>query len=125
MIDVLLVEHDAHLQEVLQDRLRTYPFMKFDVHTVDSGEEALTLAIQKPPQMVFLDALAAGSMNGYEVARRLRSHPETHAVKIVILSTLDDRTNETMALHAGADVYLVKQASVQQLHAALDTLLVG
>ncbi|MBZ0305915.1 MAG: response regulator [Anaerolineae bacterium] len=123
MIDLLLVEHDTHLQAVLQDRLRTYPFMKFDVHTVDSGEEALLMAIQKPPQVVFLDALAAGSLNGYEVARRLRSHPETQAVKIVILSALDDRTNETMALHAGADAYLVKQASVQQIHAALDTLL--
>lgn len=123
MIDVLIVEHDAQLQKILQDRLKAYPFMKFDIHVAENAEDALYQAVRKPPQVVVLDAVTEGEINGYEATRRLRNHPNTHAVKILLMSVLDDQMNETMALRAGADAYLVKNASTQKLHEALDTML--
>lgn len=125
MIDVLIVEHDAQLQAALQAQLKAYPFMKFDIHTARNAEEAMLLTDQKPPQMVVLDALTGSDMNGYDVARWMRSHPDCEGTKILLVSALDDSLNETMALRAGADAYLVKNAPAQKLHDMLNQLLVG
>lgn len=91
MIDVLIVEHDADSRELLQARLKAYPYMKFDIHTARSAEEALYFAA---PQVVVLDT----STNG--VAEQLQANWQ--GVKILPTASV----NEPTALHQALDVIL-------------------
>jgi PAS domain S-box-containing protein len=94
-------------------------------HTVavaSSGQAGLEAALAAPPDVVLLDVMMPG-MDGYEVCRRLRADPRTHALPIVILTALHDRTDKIRALEAGADEFLSKPVDRAELLARVGSLL--
>jgi DNA-binding NarL/FixJ family response regulator len=87
-----------------------------------SGAEALRVLSDAAPDVVLLDLRLPGA-DGIEVARRLRR--VAPAVRIVILTVHDDAARVTRALEAGADGYLLKSASLDELAAAIRRVLRG
>ena len=86
-----------------------------------NGEEALRIAAQERPDIVFLDVMMPG-MDGYEVCRRLRADPALCAIPILMLTTLDDRSSRLKGLEAGADDFLNKPVDSTELRTRVRTI---
>lgn len=84
---------------------------KFKVTTASRGEEGLTLAATTEPDLVILD-LGLPDMDGVEVCTRLR---EWTQIPIIILSVRDSERDKVAALDMGADDYLTKPFSIEEL----------
>jgi signal transduction histidine kinase/ActR/RegA family two-component response regulator len=83
---------------------------------------ALDLARQHHPDLILLD-VHLPDMNGGEVIRRLRAHPATAAIPVVILSADATRRHIDDLLAAGADAYLTKPIRVRELLQTIDDVL--
>ena len=93
-----------------------------DARAAFGGQEALDLALSFRPDVVFLDIGLPG-MNGYEVARRLLTYPETASAKLIALTgwgTEDDIRKSKMA---GFHAHLTKPVDPEAVEALLVTLL--
>jgi DNA-binding NarL/FixJ family response regulator len=90
--------------------------------TASDGEEALALAAEHDPDVVLMD-LRMPRMDGIEATSRLReSHP---GVRVIALTTYADDESVLGALRAGARGYLTKDASSQDIRAAILTVAAG
>ncbi|EYF01662.1 response regulator transcription factor [Chondromyces apiculatus] len=79
-----------------------------EVTGVRTGAEAIELALKEPYDVVLLDLMLPGTMDGFEVCTRLRSDPVTKGLPIVIISALDDKESRERATLAGATAYHAK-----------------
>jgi len=113
--DVLVVDDDEDAAQTLAWRLERWGH---DVRIAHDGPEALALASESLPELIFLD-LGLPQMNGFEVARRLRALPGGDAPSIVILSGYGQVEDRKRSTEAGADAHLTKPASSEELRAAL------
>src|SRR5262245_25791850 len=98
---VLLVEDDASMREFLQSFLTGYGFRLTEA---TSGQLALQLAAEEPPDLVLLDLRLPG-MDGEEVLKKLR---EWYYGPIIVLSCLNQDDLKIFALDNGANDYLTK-----------------
>lgn len=95
----------------------------YDVLTAQRGEEAVQLAKREKPDLILMDVMMPGGIDGYEACRRLKAMPETKHIPVVILTTLDDRDNKLRGLQAGAEEFLTKPIDDIQLMARVKSLL--
>jgi PAS domain S-box-containing protein len=94
----------------------------FRVREAATGSEALRLAAEKP-DLVVLD-VNLPDMNGFEVCRRIKSHPATTSIPVLHISAMFVRSQDKMhGLEAGADGYLVKPVEPQEMLAQVKALL--
>ncbi len=89
-----------------------------DVRTAHDGPTALNAALEYVPDVVFLD-IGLPLMNGYEVAKRIRQHPDMKSVVLVALTGYGQDTDRLASLQAGFDHHLVKPAQLEQLQQIL------
>lgn len=95
----------------------------YEVIFAQRGEEAVQLAKRARPDLILLDVMMPGGIDGYEACRRLKAQPETSHIPVVILTTLDDRDNKVRGLQAGAEEFLTKPIDDVQLMARVKSLL--
>ncbi len=95
----------------------------YDVLTAQRGEEAVQLARREKPDLILMDVMMPGGIDGYEACRRLKALPETRHIPVVILTTLDDRDNKVRGLQAGAEEFLPKPIDDVQLMARVKSLI--
>lgn len=95
----------------------------YDVLTAQRGEEGVQLAKREKPDLILMDVMMPGGIDGYEACRRLKAMPETRHIPVVILTTLDDRDNKLRGLQAGAEEFLTKPIDDVQLMARVKSLL--
>ena len=79
----------------------------YDTRTAFDGPSALTAAAQYQPHVVFLDIGLPG-MNGYEVARRLRTNPDLKAAHLIALTGWGTEEDQRKSRDAGFDAHLTK-----------------
>jgi two-component system cell cycle response regulator len=79
----------------------------FEVVTASSGPEAIEICDRGNCDIVLLDVMMPG-MDGFEVARRLKSNPATHHIPIIMVTALDQPADRVRGLEAGADDFLTK-----------------
>jgi two-component system, cell cycle response regulator len=94
----------------------------YEVLTARRGEEAVQLAKRERPDLVLLDVMMPGGIDGYEACRRIKAQPETRHVPVVIITTLDDRDSRVRGLQAGAEEFLTKPIDDVQLMARVKSL---
>jgi two-component system, OmpR family, KDP operon response regulator KdpE len=109
---VLIVEDEPALLRALQINLRA---RGYEVTTSTTGEDALVEAARHPPHAVLLD-LGLPDVDGTEVIRRLRGWS---AVPVIVLSGRAGSGDKIGALDAGADDYVTKPFSMEELLARL------
>ncbi|MGH6949954.1 MAG: PleD family two-component system response regulator [Vitreimonas sp.] len=95
----------------------------YDVLTTSRGEEAVQLARRENPDLILMDVMMPGGIDGYEACRRLKAQAETRHIPVIILTTLDDRDNKLRGLQAGAEEFLTKPIDDVQLMARVKSLL--
>ncbi|MFD9485904.1 response regulator transcription factor [Streptomyces sp. NPDC059991] len=112
MTRVLVVEDEPQLVRALEINLRA---RRYDVDAAPDGESALTLAAANPPDAVLLD-LGLPDMDGIDVMRTLRRWSRAPILVVSARSTSDEKVE---ALDAGADDYITKPFSMDELVARL------
>lgn len=98
---ILIVEDEADIADVLESYLRRD---NFQTQRAGGGERALQLYQQLKPDLVLLDIRLPG-LNGMEVLREIRKHGDT---PIIMVTAMADDMDKLVALHVGADDYVVK-----------------
>jgi DNA-binding response OmpR family regulator len=86
------------------------------VDVAGSGDQALKMAADLPPDLIILD-LNLPVLNGLEVCRLLRSRPATARVPIIMLTARTSEGDRVIGLDAGADDYVTKPFSLRELSA--------
>jgi two-component system phosphate regulon response regulator PhoB len=116
---VLIVEDEEDIRELL-----SYTLIRegYQVATVSSGEEALTVAEAKPPDLVILDLMLPG-LDGLTVCRKLRANPQTDAVGIIMLTAKGEEGDIITGLNTGANDYITKPFSRNVLLARVRAVL--
>jgi two-component system KDP operon response regulator KdpE len=109
---VLIVDDEPAMIRALRINLRV---RKYDVTTSATGREALAEASRRPPDAVILD-LGLPDVDGIEVIRRLRDWSQA---PVIVLSGRTGPGDKIAALDAGADDYVTKPFSMEELLARL------
>ena len=109
---ILVVEDDAPVRNLMITTLKTHDYKYL---TAPTGREAVMLASSHNPDVVFLD-LGLPDMDGIDVIRQIRSWSN---MPIIVISARSEDEDKITALDAGADDYLTKPFSVEELLARL------
>ncbi len=108
-----------------QDSTRTFAMLlTLWGHTVEvahDGEEALRTAESFKPDVALLD-IGMPRMDGYEVARRIRSGPDGNRIKLVAVTGWDREEDRLRAAEAGFDRHLVKPVKPDLLRDVVQTI---
>jgi len=95
----------------------------YDVLTASRGEEAVQLAKRERPDLILMDVMMPGGIDGFEACRRLKAQPETRHIPVVICTTLDDQESRNRGLQAGAEDFVTKPIDDVHLIARAKSLL--
>lgn len=109
---ILVVEDDVPVRNLITTTLKAHDYRFL---TAPSGEAALLEASSHNPQIILLD-LGLPDMDGVEVIEKVRSWSN---MPIIVISARSEDTDKIQALDAGADDYLTKPFSVEELLARL------
>lgn len=116
---VLIVEDEPAQLEVLTYNLSAEGFRL--AHASD-GEEALLITDELQPDLIILDWMLP-NVSGIEVCRRLRARPKTKNIPIMMLTARGEEADRVRGLETGADDYIVKPYSVNELIARVRAML--
>ncbi|MCK4374197.1 MAG: SpoIIE family protein phosphatase [Candidatus Brocadiae bacterium] len=114
---VLIIEDDATMRRALRDN---FEFKGYSVTTADDGEEGLQAALHGGPDLILLDIMLP-KLNGYEVCRRLRS--EGVDTPVIMVTAKGQEPDLLLGLEVGADDYVTKPFSIEELLARAEALL--
>jgi len=109
---ILVVEDDKAIRKLITTTLETQEYL---YHTAETGNESLFEAVSKQPDIIILD-LGLPDMDGVEIIRKVREWSNT---PIIVVSARSEDKDKIDALDAGADDYLTKPFSVEELLARL------
>ena len=94
----------------------------FRVSTAGNGSDALKAAREERPDIVILDLMLPG-ISGYDILAELRKHEETREVGVILLTAKREEPDRIRGLSLGADDYLTKPFSPQELSLRVSGLL--
>jgi two-component system alkaline phosphatase synthesis response regulator PhoP len=117
--DILIIDDDQDVAVLLKTELAKHHYR---VRVASDGLTGLAEAQRRPPALIILDLLLP-VLNGWEVCRSLKHHPNTHAVPLMILTALTTEEDRVKGLELGADAYLTKPFSLKELMARMRALL--
>jgi len=116
---ILVAEDEQDVRELITYRLTRSGFTVIEAHT---GEEALKLAADDPPDLALLDIMMPG-LNGYEVTRRMRAAAATRQVPVIFLTARVQEVDLHQGFRAGADDYIKKPFNPDELVARVRAVL--
>lgn len=118
---ILVVDDEPHIVMMLEARLRKNGF---EVTTAASGAEAMAQVKQDRPDLIVLDVMMP-VMSGFEVCRLLKENPATKAIPVILLTAKSTERDQTLGISAGADAYVTKPYTPEELLGQIKELLEG
>lgn len=116
---ILVVDDDPDNRGLIRFILKKAGYEVLEAY---NGTKGIEIAHKEVPDMILLD-LAMPEMDGWEVARRLKTDPETEQIKIIALTVRTLAEDRRQAIEAGVDGYLTKPISVNSFIDDVDRLL--
>lgn len=116
---ILVVEDSATQREMMAEFLKGNDFQ---VTVASNGLEALERVQDTSPDVVLLDVLMP-QMNGYEVCRRLKSNPKTHAIPVIMCSAKITEVDRYWGMKTGADAYIGKPFKQKEMIDTIERLI--
>ncbi len=118
-LKMLIVEDEEALLDLLK-----FNFNKegYKIDTATDGETALEKILHKPPDIIILDWMLP-ELSGIELCRRIRKHKEHKNIPIIMLTAKGEEEDKLRGLEIGADDYITKPFSVNELVARVKAVL--
>lgn len=116
---ILIVEDQAEIRELIR---LTLELDDWDIHEAHDGPTGLDLAKRVQPDVVLLDVMMPGGMDGFTVCERLRADSSQKRASVVMLTALGRSDDRTRGMAAGADAYLAKPFSPRNLLQVIERL---
>ena len=117
---ILVVDDEPQIVELVSDYLKQAGFR---VVTACDDQMALTLARHERPDLVVLDLMLPGGMDGLDVCRSLRRDPALADVPIIMLTARTEEADRLIGLELGADDYVTKPFSPREVVARVRAVL--
>jgi two-component system phosphate regulon response regulator PhoB len=108
---VLVVDDDAGFRAYVKAALEP---ASYRVIEGTSGPDAVDVALRERPDAILLDWRMPGQ-SGITACRNLRAEATLEGVRIAMITGLDDERDRTLARHAGADAFLIKDGDPDML----------
>jgi diguanylate cyclase (GGDEF)-like protein len=110
---VLIVDDDPLMRRIVSQSLDRDAY---DLVEAESGRSGIDCALEQRTDLILLDVMMP-EMDGFEVIRRLRSHPMTQGIPIIILTALGEMNEKVYGMQIGADDYITKPFDPRELRA--------
>jgi DNA-binding response OmpR family regulator len=118
---VLIVDDEVNIVAALEFLLQR---SGYEVMVAQNGAEALERIESFGPDLVLLDVMMP-RISGYEVCRRMRERPDWKHIKIIMLSAKGREAEVSKGVSLGADLYITKPFSNNELVGKIGELLAG
>jgi DNA-binding response OmpR family regulator len=116
---ILIADDDPDILALVSFRLER---AGYDVVQARNGEEAVEVALARRPDLAVLDVMMP-RIDGYEATRRLREHEETRRIPVILLTARVQEEDIARGFEAGADDYVKKPFSPQELGSRVQAVL--
>ena len=120
MIKILIADDHFEIRELLKETLNNG---NFEVLFTESGTKAVKIANKIHPEIIIMDIMMPGRINGLEAARIIKSTSECINTKIIILSAKGMDQDKINAIKAGASAFINKPFSPVKLLTKIENLL--
>ena len=117
-VKILIVEDVPNVSTVMKARLESFDYEVCAV--ANTGLKAVALALQHKPDLILMDILLEGDMNGIEAADQIGAHL---SVPIIFLSCLNDQEVLERAIHVNAYGYILKPYDSAELRFNIENAL--
>ena len=117
---VLIVEDQADIRKLIR---MTLEFEPYEIHEAANGTDGLRLAGEVMPDLILLDVMMPGELDGLQVCAQVRANPALRATRVVLLTARGQTQDRDAGEHAGADEYLIKPFSPLQLIETIERLM--
>ena len=109
---ILIVEDQPDIRKLIR---MTLEFGEYELLEADNGADGLNTAIAARPDLVLLDVMMPGELDGIQVCERIKSRPDLKHIKVVMLTARGQQTDLNAGDKAGANAYLTKPFSPLEL----------
>lgn len=109
--DILLVDDHEQNLELLEAYLES---LSGTVRMARDGAEALAMVQQRKPELILLDVMMP-KLSGFQVCRKLKDDPVTKGIKIIMVTALNEESDQARAVDSGADDFLSKPVNKVEL----------
>jgi len=116
---ILIIDDEDHILQMLRMNMKT---QGYDSITAYTGEEGLVLTRKEAPDLILLDVMLPG-IDGVETCRRLKDDPLTRRIPVIMLSAKSQGQDKIDGLLGGADDYITKPFSLQELFLRINAAL--
>jgi DNA-binding response OmpR family regulator len=116
---ILIADDDPDILALVSFRLER---AGYEVVQARNGEEAVQVALARRPDLAVLDVMMP-LIDGYEATRRLRQHEETSRMPVILLTARVQEEDIARGFDAGADDYVKKPFSPQELGSRVQAVL--
>ncbi len=108
MKKILIVDDQREVRELVEITLRSSGYQIFQAK---NGRDAIDIVKAFKPNVVIMDIMMPGELDGLEATRILKRNPDTKSVKIIMLTAKGQSTDFDKGFEAGADGYFTKPFS--------------
>lgn len=116
---ILIVEDQADIRRLIRWALEDG---NYTLHEAANGSLAMQLLPVLAPDLVLLDVMMPGELDGYEVCRLIRANPALAKTQVVMITAQARQADQELAMAAGADAFLAKPFSPARLVELIEEL---
>lgn len=119
MKKILIVDDEEKVRKLVEVTLSVGDV---EILHASNGEEALAKAREGKPDIILLDIMMSGPVDGYDVCRSLKQDARTKGIYIIMLTAKGQQADRERGLALGADDYFVKPFSPMELMDKIDNI---
>ncbi len=120
MKKILLVDDEVEVRDLVEVTLRSGDYR---ISQAESGEKAIEIARAEKPDLIIMDIMMPGGMDGLEATRILKNDPETKGSTIIMLTAKGQEVDRKKGFEVGANDYFAKPFSPLDLIKKVDKFL--
>ncbi len=122
MKKILIVDDQIEVRELVEVTLR---YGNFKILQASNGLDAIAIVKKEKPELVIMDIMMPGKIDGLEATRRIKSNPQTKTCKIIMLTAKGQDADKDKGVELDIEDYFVKPFSPLDLINKIEEVLEG
>lgn len=115
----LIVDDQSDIRKLI---MLTMESEDFELHEAENGMDGLHMARNMRPDVVLLDVMMPGGLDGYQVCEEIKMDPDLNGTMVILLTARGQRSDIERGQAVGCDAYIVKPFSPIELLETVDRL---